>query len=220
MKRRRHKGSISGYRLAGMSLNAFGKLPLRVIAIYYLGTVPFVLGFLHFWADMTRSGYAARRCFPAAIGLTLLFLWMKSWQSAFLAQARQILLRVPSPPWNSQRVGRLISQQSLQGFGILAIPVSMLLGFPFYAVHNFYQNLTVEGSGELASRKEVVRRAWRKATPHAYQSHVFIWLLSPWLLILGAMIILFFSTMITRYMPATVLPTEMFTLGVTHRREH
>ena len=32
--------------------------PAATLAVYYLGAVPFVLGLLYFWADMSRSPFA------------------------------------------------------------------------------------------------------------------------------------------------------------------
>ena len=40
---------------------------------YYLGTLPFVLGFIYFWAAMSRSPLAESQCTGMAAGLTLLF---------------------------------------------------------------------------------------------------------------------------------------------------
>ncbi len=51
-------------------------LPLSVLAAYIVGTLPFVLGLLFFWSDMSRSALAPRHCSAGALGLGLLFVWM------------------------------------------------------------------------------------------------------------------------------------------------
>jgi hypothetical protein len=57
--------------------NAFLLVP------YYCGSLPFILGLLYFWTDMSTGADAWRRCSKAAWGLTLLFIWMKTWQSLY-----------------------------------------------------------------------------------------------------------------------------------------
>ena len=35
--------------------------PASTLAIYYLGSLPFILALLFFWSDMSRSAFAAQR---------------------------------------------------------------------------------------------------------------------------------------------------------------
>ena len=74
--------------------------PGSTLFSYYLGSLPFVLGLLYFWSDMSRSALADQRLTVAAFGLSLLFLWMKCGQAVF---AQQVMARVcgePAPRWN------------------------------------------------------------------------------------------------------------------------
>ena len=73
--------------------------PAHVIAAYYVGSIPFILGLLYLWADMSRSAFAGRHCAPAALGLALLFVWMKIWQTIFAVGLKGSLTREPAPPW-------------------------------------------------------------------------------------------------------------------------
>ena len=57
--------------------------PVSTLAIYYVGALPFVLAFLFFWSDMSRSPFARERLEPLAGVLALLFCWMKFCQGAF-----------------------------------------------------------------------------------------------------------------------------------------
>ena len=52
-----------------------------LLASYYFGSLPFILGLLYFWTDMSTGSDAWRHCSEASWGLTLLFIWMKTWQS-------------------------------------------------------------------------------------------------------------------------------------------
>src|SRR2546425_940541 len=78
--------------------------PWAVLGGYYLGSLPFVLGLLYFWADMSRGSAAYEHCAPAALAVSLLFLWMKTWQAIF---ARHL---------KAQIAGRLAPAMSLSGF--------------------------------------------------------------------------------------------------------
>ncbi|MCE5326818.1 MAG: hypothetical protein LLG01_10405 [Planctomycetaceae bacterium] len=50
---------------------------------YYAGALPFVAALLYFWSYMLYANSAAARGTPLALGLALLYLWMKIWQGAF-----------------------------------------------------------------------------------------------------------------------------------------
>ncbi len=62
--------------------------PASLLAVYYVGSLPFVLGLLYFWADMSRSAFAARHCVEASLALAFLYLWMKSWQAVFASRLK------------------------------------------------------------------------------------------------------------------------------------
>src|SRR5438094_561854 len=62
--------------------------PASILAGYYLGTAPFVLCALFFWSDMSRSAFAEQRLAGGALGLALLFFWMKTWQAIFAPAKR------------------------------------------------------------------------------------------------------------------------------------
>ena len=77
----------------------------RALGYYYLGGLPFVLGFLYFWAEMSRSSSAYEHCAPASFGVALLFLWMKTWQAIFAGQLKAQIAGRPasSPRWRRTR---------------------------------------------------------------------------------------------------------------------
>ena len=68
------------------------------LASYYLGGLPFVLGALYFWADMSRSAFASQRLAGGALGMAALFLWMKFWQAIFARNLRALISGEPLPP--------------------------------------------------------------------------------------------------------------------------
>ena len=64
--------------------------PAGVLAIYFLGSLPFLLCFFYFCADMSKSALAAQHCVLEAAGLALAFVWMKTWQSSLLANCARV----------------------------------------------------------------------------------------------------------------------------------
>jgi hypothetical protein len=131
---------------------------------YYAGALPFVLGLLYFWSDMSRSALAGQRLPAAALGMTLLFLWMKTWQTVF---AHQLMARVcgePAPRWGLGRMLRVaLAQTLLQPTGLFVLPVAFVLTVPFPWACAFYQNITALGVSEEHAVGTLRRSAWRQA---------------------------------------------------------
>jgi len=202
-KRRREAGARA-LDLIGEAIHLVRAAPLGLVAAYYVGAAPCMLGFLFFWSDMSRSGFAHQRCFAAALGMTALFLWMKSWQAVFAAglKARVAGTGPDGAAWRGRRIARMVTRQAvLQPYGLLAIPTALFLALPFYAVHAFYQNVTVLGDGSSANSRELARRALRQAVLWPKQNHVLIWLLSPWVLGAGLLVAFGSARMVVSLVP-------------------
>ena len=136
--------------------------PAAALASYYAGTLPFVLGLLYFWADMSRSAFAAQHLAGSALGLALLFVWMKCWQAIFVRRIRAGFGGLP--PMTAGRCGRLcIAQIALQPTGLFLIPLSLVPIFPFGWAYGFYQNVTVLADGEPEPLRRLMARASRQA---------------------------------------------------------
>ena len=67
----RHKQAPGAVDLIEEALHLLREAPFGVWVLYYTGTVPFVLGFLYFWADMAQSAFAVQRAGGAALGMVL-----------------------------------------------------------------------------------------------------------------------------------------------------
>ena len=65
--------------------------PARPLAMYYIGSMPFILGLLYFWADMSRNAFAQEHCAAASFGLALLFIWMKCWHAMFASNIKALI---------------------------------------------------------------------------------------------------------------------------------
>lgn len=173
MSRRRLRQSGRGaLELIEEATHLLRLAPAQVLAAYYSGTLPFVLGLLYFWADMSRGAFAWRHCSQAALTMALLYLWMKCWQAVFAHQLHARLCRHRPARWSPARVARLIATQALvQSTGLFVLPVAALITLPFGWAYSFYHNASVFGAGGASTIQETVRRSWRQASLWPGQNH-------------------------------------------------
>src|SRR5689334_19884940 len=102
MSRSRHPAKPA-VELIEEAIHLIRGAPLSTVATYYLGTLPFVLGLLYFWTDMSRSPFAAKHLAEAAFGMAGLFIWMKFWQGVFACNLRARLTGDPHPALTVRR---------------------------------------------------------------------------------------------------------------------
>ena len=118
--------------------------PGSTLALYYIGALPFVLGLLYFWADMSRSSTARDHCASFALGVSLLFLWMKTWQAVFARRFKARITDRPAPALTVSKLARVaVVQTVLQPSGLFLLALSLSIVLPFGWVYAFYQNVTV-----------------------------------------------------------------------------
>ncbi len=186
MTGRRRKNEQPGVlALAEEAVLLVRRAPLAAWACYLAATVPFVLGVLYFWSDMSRGAQAHDRCASAALGLAALFVVMKIGQSFFVAHLIDALSQRPRP-WTGRRFLRLAAVQgAIQPWGLFVMPLALLLMYPFVIVHGYYHHWTAIGDGEDMNLKRLRRRAWTLARQDMRSQTFTLWLLSPWLLGLG-----------------------------------
>ena len=155
------------------ALRQLWRAPVATLAIYYAGTVPFLLALLGFLADMARSADAATRVRGSALGVAVLFLAMKTAHTVFAARLRAGFVRQPAPRWTARRLGRvLLVQTGLQAPGLFVLQVAALLILPTGWVYAFYQSATALGAGARGvTGGEVARRAWRQASARPATNH-------------------------------------------------
>jgi hypothetical protein len=169
-KRRSDK---TAFELLEEAVHLLRQSPARVLATYFLGVLPFVLALLFFWADMSRNAFAPRLLVGGALGLAVLFVWMKAWQAAFARQLRALASNRPVPSMTLRRWTRILfSQCVLQPFGLFLLPLSLLVFLPFGWVYAFFQNLTALDDGEEPGIGALMKKARRQATLWPSQNHL------------------------------------------------
>jgi len=149
--------------------------PAGALATYYAGALPFVLGWLCFWADMSRSPFAAQHAAVASLGLAGLFAWLKFWQALFARNLQAQLSGSVPPPLTLARAGRIFcTQAALQSTALFVLPVAMIPALPFPWLYAFYQNLTAQAEASPPTLRATVARSWRMALLWPAQNHVIL----------------------------------------------
>ena len=168
----RQQGKI-GLEVVEEAVHLLRTAPPGALAAYYLGSLPFVLGLLYFWADMSRDPFAYQHLAEASLGLAVLFLWMKFWQVVFARKLRAAISVEPAGPWKFVRCRRvLLAQAALQPWGLFLLPLSLLPVLPFAWVYAFHQNVTALDDGEAPQLRALVRKALRQSVLWPRQNHV------------------------------------------------
>ena len=190
MKRKgRERGGKSAVDILEEAMHLLRANPF-LLAPYYFGSLPFILGLLYFWTDMSTGADAWKHCSEASWGLALLFIWMKAWQSFY---ARRLLERVRGEPSSAWGLGRMMRaaaiQTAIQPWGLLVLPIAFIVMLPFPQAFAFFQNASLIGSGDEGDLRSVVRRSWRQASLWTMQNTLILWLTSPFLLGLAAFFI-------------------------------
>jgi hypothetical protein len=149
------------------------QLPGRVWLIYFVGTVPWALGLLFFWVDMTTGGWGEHHAEPGAIALALLFLWMKVWHSVFSSRLQDLFAGRPASAWSLSRVLRTsLIQGMIQPPRLFILPVAFVVALPFPWLLAFFENMTAVGNGESAPVRPVLRRAIDLSAMWPLQNHL------------------------------------------------
>lgn len=149
------------------------------LALYYAGAVPFVTGFVTFVAAMERSANAAEQLPEAALGLALLYAWMKAWQCVYCQRLFALVRGSEAPRVTLTSFWRTAARQVMvQAAGWIAAPASAVAVLPFGTTYAFFQNMTVLDAGEPVPLKDLAQRALKNANVWQKQNLVAMWLLS------------------------------------------
>lgn len=175
---RKQRNGKNAIELAEEAFHLLRHAPASAWLAYLAGALPFALGLLFFWSEMSQSGFAWRYESAAALGLALLFVWLKCWQTVFC----QMLLAHftgQATAWTWRRALRLIVQQAAwQPTALFLVPLAAVMTVPFGWVFAFYQSYTVAGDGSQPEFKEHTRQAIACARSWAAQNHYFLALAS------------------------------------------
>jgi hypothetical protein len=175
MKNSHQKHQKSAIRMIEEAVHILRAAPAALLSVYYIGSVPFILGLLYFWADMSRSAEAYEYSAVAALGLSFLFVWMKFWQTVFMYQIREQFFDEIPTPWSLQRVTSIAATQALiQATRLLVVPLASLMVIPFGFCYAFYQNAAAHDEPQGQAVGSTCKWAWRQAKLWPRQNHLII----------------------------------------------
>lgn len=171
----RRKSGKGAFELIEEATQLLRTAPVATLSVYYLGAIPFVLGFLYFWVDMSRSPFANQHLAEAGLGVTVLFLWMKFCQALFARRLRAQLAAEPMPRWTFRQSFRvLLGQAILQPSGLFLIPLSLIPLLPFPWTYSFYQNVTVLADADSGEISKLIKPSWKQASLWPFQNHLLL----------------------------------------------
>ncbi|MCP4111671.1 MAG: hypothetical protein GY749_40140 [Desulfobacteraceae bacterium] len=152
--------------------------PINLLSPYYIGSLPFVLGLLYFWGDMSRNAFADEYCVPASMGTAVLFIWMKCWHSVFAVNIMAMISKSEVPAWSFRSIMRLVATQTItQPSGLFLVPLALVLAFPFGWVYAFYQNLLVQPYDKTVEIKNAITESVRQAKLWPGQNHIILYIM-------------------------------------------
>jgi hypothetical protein len=149
--------------------------PPAVYALYCAGTVPFLVAFFSFCADMSYGRSASENCAPSAVTVALTYCWMKGLQAFCCRELIRVYTGQVNKWWKPATILAIWSRQiAFQPLGFMIKPLAWLLVFPVTYVSAFFQNLTILGGTE----QDDVRKSWELARLWPKQSYAVYGLLS------------------------------------------
>jgi len=175
MKSNQKKYQKSALRITEETFQLLRTSPGMLLIVYYLGSVPFVLGLLYFWADMSRSANAYEYSAAAALALAFLFVWMKVWQTFFTLRVHARISGDPPPRLSPRLIIAITSTQTLiQATRLIVIPIAALLAIPFGYCYAFYHNAAIAMGEDGQDVKSTCQWAWKQAKLWPRQNHLLI----------------------------------------------
>ncbi|HYR85748.1 MAG TPA: hypothetical protein VE422_16780 [Terriglobia bacterium] len=170
---RRRKPDKGGLDLIEEATHVLREASAATLAAYYAGAIPFIIGFLYFCADMSRSPFASQYLAEAALATAALFIWMKFWQAVFARRIRAQFAGETMPRWSFRQLARVFMAQAvIQPSGLFMVPLALVLTAPFGWVYAFYQNVTALADADSSDTSGLVKKALKQASLWPGQNHV------------------------------------------------
>jgi hypothetical protein len=166
-KRARETGALD---LIEESVHLLRSCPSSGLVWYALGTLPFLSALLYFWADMSGGAFAAEHATEGALGVALLFVWMKVCHAIFAAKlGAAITGEVLNFNWR-EGARLAVFQTILQPTKLFVLPVAALITLPFARTFAFYECVTALGASDTVGT--LMRKAGRLAKLWPRQNHL------------------------------------------------
>lgn len=161
MKRQRTQEERGSVALVEEAFHLLRQTPGSTLLCHAVGTLPFLLALLYFWADMARSPFAEANLLPGTFALVALFVWMKAWHVQFAQRLLAQLCAEPAPRLTFARFARAALHQAIvQPFGLFLLPPAIVLIVPAGWVYPFFANATVLDGDAVPDLKTLLKKSW------------------------------------------------------------
>ncbi|HEY4300614.1 MAG TPA: DUF4129 domain-containing protein [Candidatus Didemnitutus sp.] len=142
------------------------------VAVYYLATGPFALGFLYFWGYVSWFDPSDGAIAWGAILLVVLFGLMKVGQRHFVQRllARRLEREPPAFAWR-RLPANLATQFRVQGPGVVAVPLMLVATIPFGWIYAYFQSALAVPEDGPDGAAGARREAWKMAILWPGQNH-------------------------------------------------
>lgn len=155
--------------------------PFGTLVCHAAGSVPFAIGLLVFWNDLTTQRLGDASCALQALALALLLVWMNCWRAVFAGRLRRQLSGALNPRWTLGRAARLAAGQSFLGASkLIVVPLAGLVAFPFASAVAFYRTAAALADDGDCDPLPMMARARAVARVHPGQA----WAILPLLVFL------------------------------------
>src|SRR6201995_5187889 len=142
--------------------------PATVYALYCAGTIPFLLAFFNFCAEMSYDRDALNNCAASAVAMALTYGWMKGLQAFCCQELVRVYTGQAARWWKPAAMFAIWCRQiAFQPFGFFVKPLAWLLIFPVTYVCAFFQNLAILGGTE----RNAIHKSWQLARLWPKQSY-------------------------------------------------
>jgi hypothetical protein len=170
------------------------RTPISVFSIYYLGALPFWLGFIYFYFDMTQSADADAHLLGEALLLTALYFGMKICQAIFARKLLALLEGEDPWPWDLRRVANTALLQIIFGGSLMIVyPLGLVVTIPFGWVHAFYHSISLVATDPKSTVRSSLFEAAELSRLWPRQNHLILAVLLAALLFLFINLAVFFS---------------------------
>ncbi len=186
-----NRGFLSALLLAEEALQLLFRTGAVAVALYLVGTLPFIVAAIFYWSAMTHSPEAYSFASTGALLLALLFVWMKTLQSRFGQHLQSTLMDSEMAPWSAGQFFRTLCRQALIHTTVIVVyPVGMVTLIPMAYSVAWYQSVTLLDDGGTGSVRQLARDALGQALLWPRQNHALLWLCSPIMIVGGGIVYL------------------------------
>ena len=169
----------SAIDLLEQAVHTLRAAPLATPVCHWIGSVPFALGLLVFWNDMTGPRTSDATCAKESLALAGLLLWMNCWRTVFAGRVERQVGGRAAEPWTRRRLWRLVASQAVcGGTKLVVLPLALVITLPLAWVVGFYRYAGALAGGEDLDLPQLFGRARKLAGFEQRQSWGLLLILS------------------------------------------